>query len=64
MTGESVFEMEMAAAVRVLELARTRVRQARAAYGAADRDLERRLRDALARVWFLEEQAATALLVA
>lgn len=64
MTGESVFEMEMVAAVRVLELARSRVRQARRVHGAADRDLERRLRDALTRVWFLEEQAATALLVA
>jgi len=64
MTGESVFDMEMAAAMRVLELARVRMAQAWRAYGTADRDLERRLRDALARVWFLEEQAVAALLVA
>lgn len=59
-------EAEMKRAVRVLELARFRMDQHRRAFGdgRVDRDLARRLRDALAQVWFLEGRAAQALLAA
>ena len=51
---------ELDRAMRVLDLARFRVRQQRAAYGDVDRDVARRLDAALARVWWLEAQTAVA----
>ncbi len=67
MSGESMsdqsdgaFEAEWTRAKRVLELARFRMANYRAAFGdgRVDRDLARRLRDALARVRHLETLAA------
>lgn len=61
-----MIEQEMAAAQRALDLARGRCEQYRRLYGdgRVDRDLARRLRDALARVRQLEMDAAAALLIA
>lgn len=63
--GELI-DQEMAAALRRLQLARERCEAYRRAYGdgRVDRDLARRLRDALARVRQLETDAAAALLIA
>lgn len=62
MSGESIeaFEGEWDRAKRVLALARFRMENYRRAYGddRVDRDLSRRLRDALARVRHLETLAA------
>lgn len=49
---------ELDRAMRVLDLARFRVRQQRAAYGDVDRDVARRLDAALARVRWLESATA------
>lgn len=49
---------ELNRAMRVLDLARFRVRQQRAAYGDVDRDVARRLDAALARVRWLESATA------
>lgn len=58
-------DAEMIRAQSVLATARTRVAMYRRANGGAvDRDLERRLRDALRQVRWLETTAAAALLVA
>ncbi len=61
-----MIEQEMAAAQRALDLARRRCEEYRRAYGdgRVDRDLARRLRDALARVRRLEMDAAGAPLIA
>ena len=63
--GELI-EMELVAATRTLALARFRVEQYRRAFGdgRVERDLARRLRDALAQVRQLEMDAAAALLIA
>ena len=55
-----MIDMEMTAAVRQLAVARGRMERYRLAYGdgRVDRDLARRLRDALARVRWLETAAA------
>lgn len=57
-------DAEMDRATRQLVLARRRMSEHMWAYGAVDRDLERRLRDALRQVRWLETTAAAALLVA
>lgn len=57
-------EAEMERATRVLALARQRMIEHRRIFGGVDRDLERRLRDALRHVRWLETAAAAALLVA
>ncbi len=49
---------ELDRAMRVLDLARYRVRQQRAAYVGVDRDVARRLDVALARVRWLESATA------
>lgn len=56
----SGIEMELVAATRTLHLARYRVEQYRRAFGdgRVERDLSRRLRDALAAVRALEVRAA------
>ena len=57
-------DAEMERARSVLETARTRMAMYRRAHaGAIERDLERRLRDALRQVRWLETAAAAALLV-
>lgn len=63
MSGESIdgaFEAEWTRAKRVLDLARFRMENYRHAFGdgRVDRDLARRLRDALARVRHLEMAAS------
>lgn len=60
------FDAEMTAALRRLALARSRMDQYRLAFGEGrvERDLARRLRDALARVRALEFRAALAQLAA
>ena len=59
-------DQEMLAAVRRLQVARERCEQYRRAFGdgRVERDLARRLRDALAQVRQLEMDAAAALLIA
>lgn len=57
-------DAEMDRAAGVLATARARVAEHQWIYGGVDRDLERRLRDALRRVRWLETRAATALLIA
>lgn len=57
-------DAEMTRAAGVLATARARMVEHRRAFGGVDRDLERRLRDALRQVRWLEAMAATALLVA
>lgn len=61
-----MLDAEMAAAVRRLALARFRMDQYRLAFGEGrvERDLARRLRDALSRVHALEFRAASTLLAA
>lgn len=49
---------ELTMAMRQLDLARYRVRQQRAAFGAVDRDVADRLDRALRRVWWVEAQSA------
>ena len=57
-------DAEMVRARSVLATARTRMAMYRRAHaGAVERDLERRLRDALRQVRWLETAAAAALLV-
>lgn len=58
-------DAEMTRAAGVLATARARMAEHRRAFGGGvDRDLERRLRDALRQVRWLETRAATALLIA
>jgi hypothetical protein len=58
---DGMIEAEMIRAQSVLATARTRVAMYRRAHaGAVDRDLERRLRDALRQMRWLEVQAAAA----
>lgn len=57
-------DAEMERATRVLALARERMIEHRRIFGGVDRDLERRLRDALRYVRWLETAAAAAPLVA
>lgn len=61
-----LLDAEMVRALRVLDQARFRMDQHRLAFGEGriERDLARRLRDALARVRWLETAAVTALLAA
>lgn len=60
------FDAEMTAALRRLTLARTRMDTYRLAFGEGrvDKDLARRLRDALGQVRALEFRVASALLAA
>lgn len=57
-------DAEMKRAARSLALARRRMVEHRRIFGGVDRDLERRLRDALREVRWIEMSAAAALLVA
>lgn len=57
-------DAEMDRAAGMLATARLRMVEHRRAFDGVDRDLERRLRDALRQVRWLETRAATALLVA
>lgn len=61
-----MLDAEMAAALRVLDLARVRMDTYRRAFGEGrvDKDLARRLRDALGHVRALEFRAASVLLAA
>lgn len=61
-----LLDAEMTAALRVLSLARVRMDTYRRAFGEGrvDKDLARRLRDALGQVRALEFRAASALLAA
>lgn len=60
----NALDAEMDRAAKVLAVARARMVEHRKAYGGVDRDLARRLRDALAQVRWLEMTTAAALLVA
>ena len=53
----NALESELERAARVLAQARWRMLEHRRVYGGVDRDLARRLRDALAHVRWLELQA-------
>lgn len=57
-------EAEMHRAAKVLRVARARMVEHRACFGGVDRDLERRLRDALRQVRYLETVGAASLLLA
>jgi hypothetical protein len=54
----TALEAEMTRAARVLSLARWRMLEHRRVYGGVDRDLARRLRDALRQVRWLETLSA------
>jgi hypothetical protein len=64
MGDDGMLEAEMIRARAMLATARTRMAMYRRAHaGAVERDLERRLQDALRQVRWLETAAAAALLV-